>query len=168
MKEEDDYDEDEQIDQTIIIKQQKYTTWLYIFLLLTSIYILFYSNFVHHQQKTIIKTNISLDIYNKLYSEYSDTLSCSCSNINIPYHIFLNNTITYHPVCSSIFIRKEWINALYTIHASLHGTGDFRTTAYSQRFFAEIGIAQEESADTCAPLAQPGGSGDVNGGLSPL
>ncbi|UJR38846.1 hypothetical protein I4U23_031511, partial [Adineta vaga] len=129
---ENDYDEDEQIDQTTIMKQQKYTTWLYIFLLLTSIYILFYTNFIQNQQKTIIKTNITLDIYNELYSEYSETLSCSCSNINIPYNIFLNNTIKYHPVCSSLFTRKEWINALYKSNASLYGTDDFRTTAYSQ------------------------------------
>ena len=73
-----------------------------------------------------------MDIYEKLYSEYSNTLTCPCSNVNIPYHIFLNNTIKYHPVCSSIFIRKEWINALYMIDASFYGTDDFRTTAYSQ------------------------------------
>ena len=38
VKEENDYEEDEQIDQNMIIKQQKYTTWLYTFLLLSKIH----------------------------------------------------------------------------------------------------------------------------------
>ena len=38
IKEENDYEEDEQIDQNMIIKQQKYTTWLYTFLLLSKIH----------------------------------------------------------------------------------------------------------------------------------
>ncbi|CAF4110386.1 unnamed protein product, partial [Adineta steineri] len=37
-----------------------------------------------------------------------------------------------HSVCSSIFIRPEWIKGLYFLNASQYGVWDFRTTAYSQ------------------------------------
>ncbi|CAF1628741.1 unnamed protein product, partial [Adineta ricciae] len=64
--------------------------------------------------------------------KYEKTLTCPCSNVTIPYNTFIENTIEFHSVCSSIFIREEWIEGLYLKNPSRYETGDFRTTAYSQ------------------------------------
>ncbi|CAF1459507.1 unnamed protein product, partial [Adineta steineri] len=44
----------------------------------------------------------------------------------------VSNTISFHPVCSSIYVSKEWIQALYLSYASSLLVPDFRTTAKSQ------------------------------------
>lgn len=48
------------------------------------------------------------------------------------YKVFISNTISFHPVCSSYFVSQEWIEALYHPDASRYGSPDFRTTAASQ------------------------------------
>jgi hypothetical protein len=75
---------------------------------------------------------ISLNIIKGLYVEHSETLVCPCSTATIPYKDFVSNTITFHPVCSSIFVSQQWIEALYFPNASMYGVTDFRTTAKSQ------------------------------------
>ena len=84
------------------------------------------------QSRTIIVSNVTRAVFNQLHLKHADALSCPCSKVNIPYRAFVINTITYHPVCKSIFVTQEWIQAFYLKHASKYGTGDFRTTAYSQ------------------------------------
>jgi hypothetical protein len=37
-----------------------------------------------------------------------------------------------HQICSSDFVKQEWIDALYIPDASRYGAIDFRTTASSQ------------------------------------
>jgi hypothetical protein len=84
------------------------------------------------QPQTIVVSDITPAIFNQLHLEHAEALSCPCSKINIPYRAFVINTIAFHPVCSSIFVREQWIKAFYLKDASKYGTGDFRTTAYSQ------------------------------------
>ena len=50
----------------------------------------------------------------------------------MPYNVFVSNTISFHPVCSSIFVSEEWIAALYIEYASIFLVMDFRSTAKSQ------------------------------------
>ena len=50
----------------------------------------------------------------------------------MPYDAFVSNTISFHPVCSSVFVTKQWIEALYLHNASAYFIMDFRTTASSQ------------------------------------
>ncbi|CAF4167289.1 unnamed protein product, partial [Adineta steineri] len=72
------------------------------------------------------------DIFNQLYVKYPETLKCTCSNVTLPYETFVSHKITFHPVCSSIFIAEKWIRELYLSNASQYGVRDFRTTAHSQ------------------------------------
>ncbi|CAF1222349.1 unnamed protein product [Adineta steineri] len=136
MKEENEYDDDnaniEENDPAIVLKQQKYTTWFYILLLLGTTYILFYATVIKQQTRTITISNITLTVFNELYLEHGETLSCPCSNVAITYQAFVDSSIKFHPVCSSIFITQKWIEALYLKNPSEYGTGDFRSTAYSQ------------------------------------
>jgi len=84
------------------------------------------------QPQTIVVSDITPAIFNQLHLQHAEALSCPCSKINIPYRAFVINKIAFHPVCSSIFVREQWIKAFYLRDASKYGTGDFRTTAYSQ------------------------------------
>ncbi|CAF4174600.1 unnamed protein product, partial [Adineta steineri] len=72
------------------------------------------------------------DIFNQLYVKYPETLKCTCSNVTLPYETFVSHKITFHPVCSSIFVTEKWIKALYFSNASQYGAPDFRTIANSQ------------------------------------
>ncbi|UJR18428.1 hypothetical protein I4U23_005333 [Adineta vaga] len=134
MREENEYndDNDEQNDPAIILKQQKYATWLYVLLLIGSLYILSLATLMTSNSRIIHTDKISVDSFAELYHKYSDTLSCPCSTISIPLKNFVSSTINYHPVCSSHFISQQWIEELYFEDASKYGTGDFRSTASSQ------------------------------------
>ncbi|CAF4338020.1 unnamed protein product, partial [Adineta steineri] len=130
---EDDYDDDNNIqDPTIVIKHQKYKTWLYIILLTVCFYILFYIHLIKTKSKIVIVEDITIDLYKKLYSEHHETLLCPCSITTISYENITSNDVTIHSVCSSIFVDPIWINGLYFDNASQYGVWDFRTTAYSQ------------------------------------
>ncbi|UJR34795.1 hypothetical protein I4U23_027576 [Adineta vaga] len=128
----DDDDGDERRDKERILKQQKYTTWLYIILLMVSLYIVFYIALTKQQSSTITEANIDFSLFNQLYREHGENLSCPCSTIAIPLKHFVSHTIKFHPICSSIFISEEWIKAIYFKEESRYGIGDFRTIACSQ------------------------------------
>ncbi|CAF0878329.1 unnamed protein product [Adineta steineri] len=84
------------------------------------------------QSRLTTISNITPDIFDELHLKHGPTLLCPCSKVSIPYKIFISNTITHHPVCSSIFVSQQWIQALYLVNASRYGMMDFRTIAYSQ------------------------------------
>lgn len=50
----------------------------------------------------------------------------------VPYKKFVSNNVTFHPVCGSRFVRKEWIEALAMEFASAFLVMDFRKMASSQ------------------------------------
>jgi hypothetical protein len=103
-----------------------------LYLLLVSLYVLFYITLVKPQSRTINISEVTPLIFNELYLKYGETLSCPCSTNAIPYKDFVSNTITFHPICSSIFVSQQWIAALYFENASAYGMPDFRTSASSQ------------------------------------
>ncbi|UJR29678.1 hypothetical protein I4U23_017226 [Adineta vaga] len=124
--------DDELIDPPTILKHQKYATWLYVLLLVVSLYILFFIAMVKPQSRTIVVSKITPSIFKELYLQHAETLSCPCSIITMSYKSFISNAITFHPVCSSFFVSQQWIKALYLTDASTYGASDFRTTASSQ------------------------------------
>ncbi|CAF3734762.1 unnamed protein product [Adineta steineri] len=84
------------------------------------------------ERRTIPVFDVTPAVFEQLYRDHPDTLSCPCSTITVPLKVLVSNTIIHHPVCESIFVSKEWIEALHFENASRYGTGDFRTTASSQ------------------------------------
>ncbi|UJR07206.1 hypothetical protein I4U23_011494 [Adineta vaga] len=132
--EENDYDDDDDTinDPAVVRKQQKCKTWLYIVLLGACLYILFYGTLIKTESETLIIYDITPDIFDQLYAEHGQALSCPCSTIIIQYKNFISHNITMHPVCSSIFISKEWIEGLYFGNESLYSVWDFRKSAYGQ------------------------------------
>ncbi|CAF4068867.1 unnamed protein product [Adineta steineri] len=134
IPDEDDYegDNDNSIDPTIRVKQQKHSTWLYIFLFIISLYVLFFIALLSPTSRTIIISNLTPSLFDQLHREHGETLSCPCSTITIPYSTFVTNNVSFHPVCSSVFVSREWIEGFYLPIANTYLMDDFRTTAFSQ------------------------------------
>ncbi|CAF1621173.1 unnamed protein product, partial [Adineta ricciae] len=128
----DDDDEQEIQDPEVLLKQQKYATWLYVLLLLVSLYVLFYLTLMTLYSQTITVSPITRSRFEHLHVDHAKTLSCPCSKTAIPHRNFISNNITFHPVCSSVFVSEPWIEALYLVNASDYGPADFRATAKSQ------------------------------------
>ncbi|CAF1371606.1 unnamed protein product [Adineta ricciae] len=138
MLRENDYEDDDDDggdnvqNSTIVIKHQKYKTWLYVILLTLCLYILFYVNLIKTEPKIIVIPDITFDLYKKLYDKHNEKLLCPCSKTIISYENITLNDVIIHEICSSIFVDPIWINGLYFHNASQYGVWDFRTTAYSQ------------------------------------
>ncbi|CAF2768986.1 unnamed protein product [Rotaria sp. Silwood2] len=70
--------------------------------------------------------------FEQLSIDYPSTLSCPCSQISIPYNRFLAFNPEYHQVCSSDFVRNEWISSLFNVTMTNNYLLDFRLIASSQ------------------------------------
>ena len=99
---------------------------------LVCLYVLFYGTLIQIEAETVVVSPITLDVFDQLYAERSETLTCPCSTVTIPYKKFLLNIVKMHPVCSSIFVSKEWIDGLYLENTGLYSVWDFRKSAYGQ------------------------------------
>jgi hypothetical protein len=82
------------------------------------------------QMTTIISPTFSQ--FEQLANQYSSTLSCPCSQVNIPYNTFLSFNPEYHQICSSQFITQLWISSLFSINTNEYFLLDFRISASSQ------------------------------------
>ena len=69
--------------------------------------------------------------YNSLESIHSSTLRCPCSNKAIPYKNFLSLSPMFHPICSSSFVHKNWIEIL-KLNTVLALPNDWFKKAYIQ------------------------------------
>lgn len=104
------------------------------------VYILFYVTLVKKESETVVVSNITPDIYKKLYSEYAQNLLCPCTTTTIPLGNFVSKNVKIHPVCQSDFVSNQWIEGLYFANASSFILWDFRKTAYFQVCYCFIPI----------------------------
>lgn len=102
-----------------------------------SVYILFYTTIIKLEDRTITYTDNIQAKFEEFYSEHDQFFICPCSTIRIPYRNFVSIKTEYHPVCESLFVSPQWIEALYFPNASRYGVADFRTTASSQVSLSE-------------------------------
>ncbi len=99
---------------------------------LVSFYVLVVTSLMSPQTRIVTVSNITPSLFNYLRLNYGQTLSCPCSADTVVYSNFVSNTISFDPVCSSVFISRQWIEALYMTNASQYISMDFRATASSQ------------------------------------
>ncbi|CAF1512834.1 unnamed protein product [Adineta steineri] len=126
-------EDNEEVNHTpVTIQHQRYATRLYILLLILSVYVIFFTVFVDPQTETVTISDITPSLFDQLRHDHGETLSCPCSTTIISYENFVLNTLSTDPICSSIFVSKQWIQSLYIPFASSFLVMDFRTTAYSQ------------------------------------
>ncbi|CAF1056494.1 unnamed protein product [Adineta steineri] len=84
------------------------------------------------QTRTVTISSITPSLFDQLRREHGETLSCPCSKINIPYDEFVTNNVSFHPLCSSLFVSQQWIQALYLFDSSIYLPMDFRATGSAQ------------------------------------
>jgi hypothetical protein len=102
------------------------------FVLLVGLYVVVFVAAVTPQSRVVTVQHIHPTLFAELRYDHGETLSCPCSTTIVPYKVFVSNTISFHPICSSVFVSKEWIEALYLPYTSASLITDFRTTAKSQ------------------------------------
>ena len=101
-------------------------------MLLVSIFAIFVVGLVMPQNRAVTLSKVTPSIFKQLLLEHGNTLSCPCSTIAIRHDGFVTNNISFHPVCSSIFVSRPWVEALYLLNRSSFIPPDFRKTASSQ------------------------------------
>ncbi|CAF3318885.1 unnamed protein product, partial [Rotaria sp. Silwood2] len=72
----------------------------------------------------------SLSQYEKLKTQFKDTLQCPCSNLSIPYQAFISLQANMHNVCS--LDLNPLIDILFQFTETLTNNYDFRFTAALQ------------------------------------
>lgn len=95
------------------IKQQKWSTRLFIIMLCAAVLIItVYSSI--SQQTRIVVTNPSLESIEKLQANplIASSLLCPCSQYSSAYKNIIHLTPNYHQICSSHFVTSSWITVL--------------------------------------------------------
>lgn len=114
------------------IRIQRWSTRLYIPIILTAMSILvFYTVFqVYSKQIQITKPSLSTYLY---YSKQYSNIKCPCTEIAISYQTFMQISASFHQICSSDLITDDWFSFLYDQdETTLRYPGDFRATAFNQ------------------------------------
>ncbi|CAF3615517.1 unnamed protein product [Rotaria socialis] len=100
--------------ETQIIRHERYSTRVYLFLLSIGIFIIIISTISSKElvYQTIEKP--TLETYNQLMQSYTSTLQCPCSGISISYSHFMRISTVFHKVCSSYFVSDAWLDFLFS------------------------------------------------------
>ena len=93
------------------LRTQRRSTRVYLVLIILILAVLFLSTALIYKTNTITVYKPTLDIYRN----FNQQLDCPCTNLSIPYHIFINLNFSFHKICSSSFVdqQSEWMSMLY-------------------------------------------------------
>ncbi|CAF0734638.1 unnamed protein product [Adineta steineri] len=144
------------------IKQQRWTTRIYITLLIVALAILTLYGMLSFEIKLIRVNKPSLSTVQQLQTQSQtnliSSLQCPCTNLTIPYSQFIQLQPFYHQVCSSDFVSERWIDAFTIFYASLYGSSivysnnnDF---LYAQPLFVLLGSLCNFSTETITSALQ--------------
>jgi hypothetical protein len=123
---------------------QRISTRLFVFLLIVLLTILLLYTSLKTIRKTVNLQRTTVAQYERLYSRYSQTLTCACTKISINYDKFVHVNYTLHQLCSSIFVDQRWIDYLARsiYFETTLSVADFRSTSLSAfqalRAFCEL------------------------------
>ena len=119
-----------------ILRQERYTTRLYVILLVISVFIL--TMFTSTKPQTIvvdIKSPAMTDFI-QIYQQHSLTLNCPCSQTTMDNKFIAHIKPEYHEVCLSKFVSSDWINIQFIQSPTTRFyTNDFR---YQSQFYFQI------------------------------
>lgn len=91
--------------------QRRWTRVYLLILILTLTIITIYTAFTY-QTQVIPVSNPTLNDY----KNFKQSVDCSCTNLSIPYEIFIDLNVSFHKICSSTFINQHsnWTTMLYS------------------------------------------------------
>ena len=78
--------------------------------------------------KIIIINTPTLTLSSQLHSEYPAMLTCPCTQPSTRYSRFLHMQPALHQVCSSDFVKQDWISDL-ALSTETKFPHDFQTTS---------------------------------------
>ncbi|CAM4823181.1 unnamed protein product [Rotaria magnacalcarata] len=100
-----------------------YSTRLYIILLMTGVFVLIIYTSSETRSQQIIIRNPSSQQFQQLNSKYPSILSCPCTHTSIQRSTFMYNNVSFHPFCTSAFVRDPvWLQ--YWTMTFFNGTVD--------------------------------------------
>ena len=117
------------------LRTQRISTRLFILSLSLALMILLLYTSLESITKTINVKKPTRTEYLELYSKYSSTLTCPCTEISIKYGKFLHVEYKLHQVCDSIFVTNKWISSLQT--GGSYWVNDFRWVGPNTFLFLE-------------------------------
>ena len=85
-----------------VLRDQRLSTRVYLVLFIASIVIFVLSTSLIEMTVRVTVDKPSFTTYYHLQATYSNTLSCPCEEISIPYSSFLSMKTTYHQVIVSL------------------------------------------------------------------
>jgi hypothetical protein len=96
------------------LQYQRISTRIFITLLSVSFFVLLLYISLENITQTTTVTNPSIDQFNLLYQQYSDSLRCPCKTLSIQYQKFIRFNPQFHAVCTSDFVTSEtWLELDY-------------------------------------------------------
>ena len=103
--------------------------FIVIFLLIIAILLSFLSSVTI--DKILIVKQPTLQQYQQLYDQHSQTITCPCTRISVEHSIFLHINYTLHQACSSEFVTTAWFNYLERASREYSGSWskNFRITS---------------------------------------
>jgi hypothetical protein len=127
------------------IRYQRMATRLYIVLVTLGFIILTLYLFFTPQIQVEIVNYPSPANFSQLQSLNSSSLQCDCSNISVPYSVFLTIERQYHQMCSSDLVSECWLRPLSELpgwSAGSYGAGssglEFRFNGGSQFLLLKV------------------------------
>lgn len=97
----------------VIQRNERIQTYVYVILVtIIMTVVILYTSFVE-RKKTVVQEITSYIEYEQLLALHSTNLQCLCTQIAIPYSVFITQlNVKYHPVCDSVFTTDSWIDYL--------------------------------------------------------
>lgn len=105
------------------LKQQRWSTRLFIILLFIALLILMIYSGIRQQTKTIIVNNPSLENVKdwQANSLIASSLQCPCSKISTDYKNLISLQPKFHQICSSDYITLQWLDGMQAVYNNYTG-----------------------------------------------
>ena len=117
---------------TLNYSEQILSTRLFLlFLIVSFLVITIYTSLVIRTHSVTLE-HFSISDFEKIQAHYPTTINVQCTQAANPYSKLIHLSIKSHQICSSPFIRNEWISSLFLSNATSHNILDFRTFTFAQ------------------------------------
>jgi hypothetical protein len=117
------------------LKNQRISTWIFLILLVLSIFAILVYASLTSVTKTIVIQQPTITLYKDLQTKYPNTLVCPCQQVLNTYSTFVTSFVPkFNELCSSDFVSEQWLNHVnYRLLTQMeyHYLFDFRHSAYS-------------------------------------
>jgi len=104
---------DSESDEIDIIQRERFSTRVYLVILLISISTITTYLILLREMATHIISKPSQSQYEEFVTSDLNALQCPCSYMSVPHSQFITIKTSFHQVCSSDFVRDVWIDNLF-------------------------------------------------------